>query len=426
MSVITNAQYYISFAGNKSNPVDSVRVINITTNTSLPLTTGQVLHLWDGTLGIQTPTTNSNMEIYPNPMTDKTTLNFVVPESGDVNINFIDMSGKILYQTSSTLSGGKYTYSITGVKTGMYFVKVNGKGFNYSTKIISQNDIQNRVNIEKVSFEPLSEKKNGFKSVQLQQDTVQMIYSTGDRLEYKGYSGLMSTVIMDVPVSSKTVTFNFVMCQDRDGHNYSTVSFIKTSKSKTMSNIDTIVWMQQNMNVGTMINGGSFQDTTGGIIKKWCYNNDTNNCNEYGGLYQWYNIMQFDTLSSDSISNHGICPIGWHISTDYDWYIMMHNIDTSSWTIDSTVGGKLKEIGTTHWLYPNPASDSLGFTALPGGVYEPGYGFSSMGAGADFWASKKGNLNNYAIIYELYYLNTTLLRGAVPMNTGNPVRCVKN
>jgi uncharacterized protein (TIGR02145 family) len=369
------------------------------------------------------------MEIYPNPMTDKTTLNFVVPESGDVNINFIDMSGKILYQTSSTLSGGKYTYSITGVKTGMYFIKIDGKSFSYSTKIISQNDIQNRVNIEKVSFEPLSEKKNGFKSVQLQQDSVDMIYTTGDRLEYKGYSGLMSTVIMDVPVSSKTVTFNFVMCQDRDGHNYSTLTYIKSGgKLKNPNSNDTIVWMQQNMNVGTRINGGSFQDTTGGIIKKWCYNNDTNFCNEYGGLYQWYNIMQFDTTTHtgpDSLVQ-GICPNGWHISTDYDWYVMMHNIDTSSWTMDSTVGGKLKEIGTTHWLYPNPASDSLGFTALPGGNYEPGFGFSSMGSCADFWTSKKSNLNNSAIEYELYYLNTKLYRFSISMNEGYPVRCVKN
>jgi uncharacterized protein (TIGR02145 family) len=397
-------------------------------NLSLKLTTQQVLHLLDGTLGVNTLTSNPNIQVYPNPMTDKSTLNFVVPENGNVNINLIDVSGKILYQTSSTLSSGKYTYSISGVKTGMYFLKISGNNLNCSTKIISQNDVQSQVNIERVSFEPLSTGK--LKSLENNQDTVDMIYSTGDRLEYKAYSGVMSTVIMDVPTSSKTVTFNFVSCTDRDGNNYTTISIFKPSKSKTMSSdtsitIDTIVWMQQNINVGTMIGGGLPQDSTGGIIKKWCYNNDSTQCQIYGGLYQWYNIMQFDTSSSDTIVQ-GICPSGWHISTDYDWYVMMHNIDTSFAQIDSTVGGKLKEIGTSHWLAPNPASDSLGFTALPSGNYEPGSGgFQSMGIGTDFWTSKK-QYSNSSIKYELNYLNTSLLRIGAPNNIGYSVRCVKN
>ncbi len=38
----------------------------------------------------------------------------------------------------------------------------------------------------------------------------------------------------------------------------------------------------------------------------------TSNCDAYGGLYQWGEMMQYDTTEG----THGICHTGWHLPTD--------------------------------------------------------------------------------------------------------------
>jgi len=112
-------------------------------------------------------------------------------------------------------------------------------------------------------------------------------------------------------------------------------------------------WMARNLNVGTMIDGASDQ-TDNDTIEKYCYNNETDSCDTYGGLYQWGEIMHYTNTSG----TQGICPDGWHIPTHTEWrYATLHS-----------GGGNLKEEGTTHWLSPNTgATNVTGFTGLPGG-----------------------------------------------------------
>ena len=76
-------------------------------------------------------------------------------------------------------------------------------------------------------------------------------------------------------------------------------------------------WMSENMRVGTMILGGTDQ-TSDGSIEKYCYNNDLTNCATDGGLYQWDEAMQYSTTEGAQ----GICPAGWHIPTDVEFYTL--------------------------------------------------------------------------------------------------------
>ena len=99
---------------------------------------------------------------------------------------------------------------------------------------------------------------------------------------------------------------------------------------------DSVTVMAENLNVGVMVQGADDQsdDTK---IEKYCYNNDTLNCYQYGGLYQWAEAMQLpsecNTKScADLIKpNHqGICPNGWRLLTYDDYYIVVHadeNVD---------------------------------------------------------------------------------------------------
>lgn len=80
------------------------------------------------------------------------------------------------------------------------------------------------------------------------------------------------------------------------------------------------------------------------------FNNDQQNYQIYGPLYNWYVI-------SDP---RGICPPGWHVPTYDEW-----------WTLTQTLGGnggRLKEAGFEHWFPSNEGgNNSTGFTGLPGG-----------------------------------------------------------
>jgi len=59
-------------------------------------------------------------------------------------------------------------------------------------------------------------------------------------------------------------------------------------------------------------------------MEKYCYNSDTNNCTIFGGLYQWDEMMQYNTQQGVQ----GICPQGWHIPTDEEWKILEGAVDS--------------------------------------------------------------------------------------------------
>lgn len=93
---------------------------------------------------------------------------------------------------------------------------------------------------------------------------------------------------------------------------------------------DSITVMAENLNVGIMVQGAEDQ-TDETKIEKYCYDNDTLNFYQYGGLYQWAEAMQLPSecnakSCADQIKpNHrGICPEGWRLLTYDDFYIVVH------------------------------------------------------------------------------------------------------
>ena len=178
--------------------------------------------------------------------------------------------------------------------------------------------------------------------------------------------------------ASIQVTINPWSCgqpitDSRDGKTYKTVQ------------IGTQCWMTQNLNIGTRIAGSSNQ-TNNSIIEKFCYNNDDNNCNTYGGLYQWDEAMQYSTTPGVQ----GICPTAWHLPTDAEWTTL-----TTFLGGESIAGGKMKSTGTTQtgtglWIAPNTgATNSSSFTALPGGGRYGNGSFWTLAGSAVFWSSSQ-------------------------------------
>jgi uncharacterized protein (TIGR02145 family) len=192
--------------------------------------------------------------------------------------------------------------------------------------------------------------------------------------------------------------------------------------------IGTQIWMAENLNIGNRIESGNNQ-TDNEIIEKYCYNDLDYNCDIYGGLYQWDEMMQYHPAEDTSIitgDTQGICPNGWHIPTYKEW-------ETLSDTLGVGAGGKLKEAGFEHWIAPNTgATNESGFTGLPGGAYQPGVSnttkFFGIGQECDYWSSMFWRGDQPWLYYLVYdgayfiYLNidADLNGGAVS------VRCLKN
>jgi len=198
-----------------------------------------------------------------------------------------------------------------------------------------------------------------------------------------------------MPAQDIILTANFIeeqvgfTCGDtlvdsRDGQSYQTVQ------------IGTQCWMAENLNIGTRIDGISNQ-INNGTIEKYCLNNIEANCDNYGGLYQWDEMMQYSSIAG----SQGICPGGWHVPTDGEWTILTSFIGgvsspfgdrlKSCRMVNSPLGGDCNTTMHPRWNYFNNSiygTDDFGFSATPGGYrHSSGGTFPDLGNNTFWWSS---------------------------------------
>ena len=113
----------------------------------------------------------------------------------------------------------------------------------------------------------------------------------------------------------------------RNGRSY---YYLKIIGKRDSGRKDSVTIMAENLNIGKMVLGTEDQKDDK-VIERYCYNNDTTKCDEFGGLYQWAEMMQLPSRCNtencaDLIEeNHrGICPEGWRLMTYKDFYIAWH------------------------------------------------------------------------------------------------------
>ena len=185
----------------------------------------------------------------------------------------------------------------------------------------------------------------------------------------------------DNPTNGKTTAvFNssitYGSMTDQDGNTYKTVT------------IGTQTWMAENLRT-TKYNDGTdiylvTDNTAWGSLTSGGYCNYANTTNvdtiaTYGRLYNWY-----------AVNTGKLAPNGWHVPTDAEWETLTNYLGGTS-----VVGGKLKEIGTTHWNSPNQgATNETGFTALPGGYRDEDGTFGYIGRFALLCSATENGLNS--------------------------------
>ncbi|MFW6066911.1 MAG: fibrobacter succinogenes major paralogous domain-containing protein [Myxococcota bacterium] len=170
---------------------------------------------------------------------------------------------------------------------------------------------------------------------------------------------------------------------DRDGRTYTTVT------------LGTQTWMSENL---------KYENGYG-----WVYDNDEETYFEtYGYLYNYEQALE-------------VCPEGWHLPSQAEWEALYEYLGG-----EEVAGGKMKEAGTAHWDEPNTgATNSSGFTALPGGTRYSASSHMDIGTVANFWSSTD-NDDTWAYYVQLYHDAERVRPNTYHQHYGFSVRCLQD
>jgi uncharacterized protein (TIGR02145 family) len=180
--------------------------------------------------------------------------------------------------------------------------------------------------------------------------------------------------------------------KDADGNVYETIE------------IGEQVWLTENLKVETVSQG-----------ETWCYEEEEENCEEYGRLYN---------LEAAQVA----CPKGWALPTDTDWQNLEKFVDDSNLMaakLKSKVGWDLEqerdtEIADKEKLQP---LDEYAFSALPGGHYYDGY-FYDLNIGGYWWSSTTED-HGAGWSRVMHYDSNEFFRQTFGPEHGFSVRCIK-
>lgn len=397
----------VTFTGTgAATRIDSVKATNLRTSQSVTLPGNQTLVLTVNT-GISSVSDLADQRmVFPNPFLGRTTFISIVQQAQTVCLNVRNMVGQVVAQLSTVVQPGVNGFALSVSTAGIYLVNVTtdkgtdsykiictetnapGNGIIYMGSGVDNRDMQNNGN--RASQPGLKGSLNAYT----------LGYTTGDLILYRCKSGIYSTIVTDKPNASKNYDIYFEVCTDADGKNYPIVK------------IDDRIWMAENLAYLPTVDYPSSGKDTEPCYYVYEYNGNsvspakaTFNYKTFGALYNWSAALT-------------ACPLGWHLPSFYEW-------NSLSEYLGYTAGGKLKETGVTHWMYPNEgATNESGFTAVPGGGRDTDSKFYYSGYSGYFWTSTETEdqgawcLNLDANHDDLFWFNFY-------KSIGSSVRCVR-
>jgi hypothetical protein len=106
----------------------------------LDMSTGEILNSneYDNTIGIKENTTDFNVNIYPNPFRDATTIAFKLDHAQIVGVKVLNLVGGTVYsEKSKTYPSGDNRIQINGeiFKNGLYFIELTISDQKYTQKV---------------------------------------------------------------------------------------------------------------------------------------------------------------------------------------------------------------------------------------------------------------------------------------------------
>ena len=182
--------------------------------------------------------------------------------------------------------------------------------------------------------------------------------------------------------------------------------------------LGTQTWLVENLAVTRYRNG----DTIPNVLDTTAWANQTTGayCNyfnslgyaaNFGKLYNWYSVIDI----------RNIAPTGWHVPSDSEWVILINYLGG-----EDIAGGKLKEVGLTHWQNPNTgATNESGMTVLGAGFRDLDGLFYFIKINAGFWSTTEYNTDK-AYNRFLYWNTLSIRKYFGDKRMGLSVRCIKD
>lgn len=271
-----------------------------------------------------------------------------------------------------------------------------------------------------------------------------------------------------VEIAPPTREFDYEILKDtRDNHEYRTIKIGDQN------------WMAENLNFA--YKGGIKYhklhrmegiDSDGDILEtdstSWCYNNDPKNCEKFGRMYLWsaamdsagivdsknavpstneyYSAITSKTtgcgLDADCTPNkphRGACPEGWHVPSTAEFQKLFDFVKSKGNT-----GTVLKS--TTDWSYYGNGNDEFGFSALPGGGFDPNIlnylwddyipnsvkdnpwekSFIEQGLATYLWTSTQQDNEESSWAIKIFHDKTEAQQIPYKRNQGHYLRCVQD
>lgn len=407
--------------------LDSILIENLTQGGDTSLNAPDTVMVLDYVTSIRDiKTIFSISQNHPNPFIEKTTVNLYLPEKEYINITVRDILGRLLAQFKNLLSPGNHSFTFYPGSEKYYLFTVTGKQTSRTIKMLNANSNPTDEGICKIVYNHYKGDPVDFK---IQKTLNNFIFVLGDELRYTGYANTVnevkgSNVIVDAPQINQIYKFDItegIPCPDTpiityEGQVYNTVL------------IESQCWLKENLNVGTMILGKENQQNND-TIEKFCYDDNPANCDTYGGLYQWNEMMKYETQPGIQ----GICPPDWHLPKDEDWKKLEGAVDSLYGYPDPVwdeeghrgfdVGFNLRSV--SGWYYNSNGADLYGFCALPGGLRNNWGDFNNIQYSANFGISTE--INNIAVWYRMLFFNyDKVSRYSSYMEYGYSIRCLKN
>jgi uncharacterized protein (TIGR02145 family) len=183
--------------------------------------------------------------------------------------------------------------------------------------------------------------------------------------------------------------------------------------------IGTQIWMNCNLDVETFRNGDpiphakteeEWLQAGENNQPAWCYyDNDQNNGEKYGKLYNWYAV----------IDPRGLALVGWHVPTDEDWTLLSDFLGGGY-----IAGEKLKTV--SGWENNGNGTDEVGFAGAPGGSRGFSGNFDDIGSYGNWWSSSESIISSSAWYYYLNNESGSFDRYDYDKTGGFSVRCLRD
>lgn len=222
-------------------------------------------------------------------------------------------------------------------------------------------------------------------------------------VDYQGrISGVLSVAIPNVALrlSGKENSTSKNIAQYNDLANGSFVD-ARDENTYRVVTIGTQLWMAENLKYR--------------IGNSWCYDNNSQNCNTDGRLYDWETALS-------------ACPSGWHLPSREEWAILIDFVGG-----EKNAGTKLK--AKSRWYDDGNGTDDVGFSVIPSGLfmYFPNTGqswFLRIEKSSSFWSSTKIFKPDPSLV-EAYsqgveFDGTAIKSSGSFITFGRSVRCLKD